>query len=102
MPSGHGRDRLAARYNLSNDPRLVLVAPRSPTTGTGEHLEPMNRLSDSIIHCVHSKPNGYDSRQTRRSGHLQEGARGTPLTIGLQVWGNELRRSATDLAIRSR
>jgi hypothetical protein len=23
----------------------------------------MNRLSDSIIHCVHSKPNGYQSRQ---------------------------------------
>lgn len=36
----------------------------------------MNRLSDSIIHCVHSKPNGYDNRQTRRSGHLQEGDRG--------------------------
>src|SRR6202165_1417549 len=80
MPSGHGRDRLAARYNLSNDPRLVLVAPRSPTTRTGEHLEPMNRLSDSIIHCVHSKPNGYENHQTRRSGHHQEGDRGTPLT----------------------
>src|SRR5260370_42671277 len=81
MPSGHGRDRLAARYNLSNDPRLVLVAPRSPTTRTGEHLEPMNRLSDSIIHCVHSKPNDYQNHQTRRSGHHQEGDLGTPLTI---------------------
>src|SRR5260370_108098 len=81
MPSGHGRDRLAARYNLSNDPRLVLVAPRSPTTRTGEHLEPMNRLSDSIIHCVHSKPNGYQNHQTRRSGHHQEGDLGTPLTV---------------------
>src|ERR1700676_1074079 len=80
MPSGHGRDRLAARYNLSNDPRLVLVAPRSPTTRTGEHLEPMNRLSDSIIHCVHSKPNGYQNHQTRRSGHHQEGDLGNPLT----------------------
>jgi tetratricopeptide (TPR) repeat protein len=40
----------------------------------------MNRLSDSIIHCVHSKPNGYDNRQTRRSGHHQEGDRRTPLT----------------------
>jgi hypothetical protein len=76
LPSGYGRDRLAARYDLSDDPRFVLVAPRSPTTRTGEHLEPMNRLSDSIVHCVHSKPNGYDSRQTRRSGHLQEGGRG--------------------------
>ena len=41
----------------------------------------MNRLSDSIIHYVHSKPNGYESRQTRRSGHLQEGDRGIPLTL---------------------
>jgi hypothetical protein len=44
---------------------------------------PMNRLSDSIIHCIHSKPNGYQSRQTRRSGHLREGYRGTPLTGNL-------------------
>jgi hypothetical protein len=81
VPSGYGRDRLAARYDLSDDACLVLVAPRSPTPRTGEHLEPMNRLSDSIIHCVHSKPNGYENRPTRRSGHLQEGDRGTPLTV---------------------
>lgn len=80
MPSSYGRDRLAAHYGLCDDPCLVLVAPRSPTTRTGEHLEPMNRLSDSIIHCVHSKPNGYESRKTRRSGHFQEGDRGTSLT----------------------
>jgi hypothetical protein len=49
-----------ARYDLSDNASLVLVAPRSPTTRTGEHLKPMNRLSDSIIHCVHSKPNGYE------------------------------------------
>jgi len=41
----------------------------------------MKRLSDSIIHCVHSKPNGYQNHQTRRSGHHQEGDLGTPLTI---------------------
>jgi hypothetical protein len=41
----------------------------------------MNRLSDSIIHCVHSKPNGYQNHQTRRSGHHQEGDLGTPLTV---------------------
>jgi len=69
----------------------VLVAPRSPTTRTGEHLEPMNRLSDSIIYCVHSKPNGYDSGQTRRSGHLQEGDRGTPLTVSAARPGIEWR-----------
>ena len=81
MPSRYGRDRLAARYDLSDNPSLVLVAPRSPTTRTGEHLKPMNRLSDSIIHYVHSKPNVYENRQTRRSEHLQEGDRGTPLTV---------------------
>src|ERR1700738_3605935 len=82
VPSGYGRDRLAARYDLSDDPCLVLVAPRSPATCTGKHLKPMNRLSDSIIHCVHSKPNGYQDHQTRRSGHHQEGDLGTPLTPG--------------------
>jgi hypothetical protein len=35
---------------------FVLGAPRSPATCTGELLKPMNRLSVSIIHCVHSKP----------------------------------------------
>src|ERR1017187_11037028 len=80
MPPAQGKDTLAACLNLSDNPPLVLVAPRSPTTRTGEHLKPMNRLSDSIIHCVHSKPNGYENRQTRRSGHLQEGDRRTPLT----------------------
>ena len=29
----------------------------------------------------HSKPNGYNSRQTRRSRHFQEGDRGTPLMV---------------------
>src|SRR5712672_4537745 len=94
MPSGHCRDRLAARYNLSNDPRLVLVAPRSPTTRPGENLEPMNRLSDSIIHCVHSKPNGYQNHQTRRSGHHQEGDLGTPLTVKMNGLPSERGQSA--------
>jgi hypothetical protein len=67
----------------------------------------MNRLSDSIIHCVHSKPNGCDNHQTRRSGHHQEGDRRTPLTARpsepmlvfaptavskiLDAWGGELK-----------
>src|ERR1700737_191049 len=91
VPSGYGRDRLAARYDLSDDPCLVLVAPRSPATCTGEHLKPMKRLSDSIIHCVHSKPNGYQNHQTRRSGHHQEGDLGTPLTLNRHR-GHVLRR----------
>jgi hypothetical protein len=43
----------------------------------------MNRLSVSIIHCDsdHSKPNGYQNHQTRRSGHHQEGDLETPLTL---------------------
>src|ERR1700730_14710064 len=61
--------------------QLWAIAPRSPATCTGEHLKPMKRLSDSIIHCVHSKPNGYQNHQTRRSGHHQEGDLGTPLTV---------------------
>jgi hypothetical protein len=69
VPSGYGRDGFAAHCYLSDNPRLVLVGSRPPATCTGEHLKPMNRLSDGIIHCVHSKPNGNDNHQTRRSGH---------------------------------
>jgi hypothetical protein len=81
VPSGYGRDRSAAHYDLSDDPCLVFGAPCAPATCAGEHLKPMNRLSDSIIQCVHSKPNGYRNHQTRRSGHYQEGDLGTPLTM---------------------
>jgi hypothetical protein len=72
VPSGYGRDGRAAHCYLSYNPRLVLVASRPAPTCTGEYLKPMNRLGDSIIHCVHSKPNGYENHQTRRSGHHQE------------------------------
>ena len=41
----------------------------------------MNRLSDSIIYRHHSKPNGDQNHQARRSEQLQEGDRETPLTL---------------------
>jgi hypothetical protein len=40
MPSGYLTNRVAARHDLRNDPRLVLVAPPPPTTGSGKHLKP--------------------------------------------------------------
>jgi hypothetical protein len=52
VPSGYGRDGLPAHCYRSDNPRLVLVAPRPPVTCTGEHLKPMNRLSCSIIHYL--------------------------------------------------
>src|SRR5205809_765749 len=45
----------------------------------------MNRLSVSIIHCDHSKPNGYQNHQTRRLGHHREGDLETPLTKHLRT-----------------
>src|SRR5664280_803641 len=78
----YGRHRSAARHDLSDDPRLVFGAPRAPATCAGEHLKSTNQLNDSIIHCDHSKPNGYRNHQTRRSGHHQEGDLETPLTAG--------------------
>src|SRR4029453_9061156 len=72
MPSGYRTDRVAARHDLRNDPRLVLVAPLPPTAGSGEDLKPPHRLRDSSMHCVHSKPNGpnrtADSQITPSSG----------------------------------
>jgi hypothetical protein len=56
----HRTDRVTARFDLCNDPRLVLIAPLPPTTGSSEDFQPPDRLRDSIIHCVHSKPNGQN------------------------------------------
>src|SRR5258708_1752616 len=58
MPPSHRTDRGTARYDLCNDPRLVLCTPPPPTTGSREDFHPTHRLGDSIMHCVHSKPNG--------------------------------------------
>jgi hypothetical protein len=57
----HAGNRVAATLDLGDDPRLVLVAPAPPASRTGENLQPACRLSDSIIHCVHSKPNGQST-----------------------------------------
>ena len=74
--TSHGRDRIPAFQDLRDDQRLVLGAPHSPAICTGEHLKPMNRLSVSIIHCIHSMLNGF--HQTRRSGRHEEGDLETP------------------------
>ncbi|SDJ96768.1 hypothetical protein SAMN05216338_107627 [Bradyrhizobium sp. Rc2d] len=50
--SGYRTDRVAARHDLRNDPRLVLVAPLPSTAGCGEDLKPPHRLRDSSMHCV--------------------------------------------------
>src|ERR1700682_2197261 len=72
VPSGYGTDRLAARYDLSDNPRLVFTAPCPSPPGAGEHLQPANRLRDSNMFSVHSKPNGQnqtaDSQITTSSG----------------------------------
>src|ERR1700688_1015458 len=57
----HAGNRVAAGLDLGDPPRLVLVAPSPPASRTGENLQPASRLSDSIIHCVHSKPNGQST-----------------------------------------
>ena len=53
MTPGHGTDRLPARYGLRDNPRLVLVAPLPPTTGSGESFQPPHWLRGSTTHCVH-------------------------------------------------
>ncbi|MGY3698729.1 hypothetical protein ACVIGA_008871 [Bradyrhizobium sp. USDA 3240] len=75
MPSRYRTDRVAARNDLRNNPRLVLVAPLPPTAGSSEDLKPPHRLRDSTMHCVHSKPNGSNKPQTRRSPRQPVGGR---------------------------
>src|ERR1035438_6704112 len=60
MASSHGTDRVSARRDLGNNPSLVLIAPCPPPSGTGEHFQPADRLGDSTIFSVHSKPNGQN------------------------------------------
>ena len=65
VPSGHGTDRVTAGRDLGNNPGFVFITPRPAPTRTGEHLEPTNRLRDSILLSVHSKPK--DPNQTADS-----------------------------------
>src|SRR5258708_3544290 len=58
MPSRHTRNRVAARHDLRDDPRLVLITNRTPTARAGETFQAARRLRDNIMHCVHSKPSG--------------------------------------------
>jgi len=59
MASSHGTDRISARSNLGDNPRLIRVAPTPPPTSAGENLQPAFRLRDSSMLYVHSKPNGF-------------------------------------------
>src|SRR5260370_16453934 len=45
MPSRHSRNRVAARHDLRDDPRLVLITKRTPTARAGE----TRRRAGSVI-----------------------------------------------------
>src|SRR5664279_6036139 len=72
MASSYCTDRISARRDLSNNSRLVFITPCPPSPSTGEHFQPADRLDDSIMFSVHSKPNGQnqtvDSQITTSSG----------------------------------
>lgn len=64
--------------------RLSAPFPRRstpPATCTVQHFQPANRLGDSTINCIHSKPNGSRGPKGRRSRHLPKGEVGTTLTL---------------------
>jgi hypothetical protein len=65
MASGHGTDRLSACRDLGYYPGLVFITPCPPSPGAGEHFQPTDRLGDSTMFSIHSKPNG--PRQTADS-----------------------------------
>src|ERR1700681_4213744 len=72
MASSHGADRISARRDLGDNPRLVLIAPCPPPPGAGKHLQPADWLRDSTMFSVHSKPSGQnqtaDSQISTSSG----------------------------------
>jgi hypothetical protein len=58
--ASHGTHRVSARRDLRDNPRLVLIAPCPPPTDASEHFQPADRLRDSTMFSVHSKPNGQN------------------------------------------
>src|SRR5437764_796768 len=63
MAPSYRTDRVTTRHDLRDNPRLVLMAPLPPATGSGENLQPPNRLRDSNMFSVHSKPNGQNQTE---------------------------------------
>src|ERR1700738_4754714 len=76
MASSHGADRISARRDLGDNPRLVLIAPCPPPPGAGKHLQPADWLRDSTMFSVHSKPSGQnqtaDSQISTSSGRWSQ------------------------------
>jgi hypothetical protein len=72
MASSYCTGRVSARRDPSNNPRFVFITPSPPPPSTSEHFQPADRLDDSIMFSVHSKPNGQnqtvDSHITTSSG----------------------------------
>jgi hypothetical protein len=66
MASSHRADRVTARQNLRDNPRLILRAPLPATAGAGKDFQSPHRFRDSTTHCVHSKPSGEIKPKTRR------------------------------------
>src|SRR6185312_4956741 len=56
MTPCNGADRFALVQRLGDDLCLILGAPSPSSTGASEHLDPPNRLRDSTMFSVHSKP----------------------------------------------
>src|ERR1700730_14974668 len=83
MASSHGADRISARRDLGDNPRLVLIAPCPPPPGAGKHLQPADWLRDSTMFSVHSKPSGQnqtaDSQISTSSGRWPQNTAYAPL-----------------------
>src|SRR5258707_13171884 len=96
MASSHGTNRVTTRHDLCNNPRLIFVAPLPPTTGSREDFQPPDRLRDSTMHCVHSKPNGEnqteDSQISTSSGRRPQNTAYTS-AVGVRLhFGLDWRR----------
>jgi hypothetical protein len=63
VASSYGTDRISARRDLGYNPGLIRITPCPPPPSAGEHFQPPDRLSDSIMVSVHSKPNGPNSNR---------------------------------------
>jgi hypothetical protein len=79
----NGTDRISARHDLGYNPGLIRITPCPPPTSAGKYFQPPDRLSDSIMVIVHSKPNGPNSNR-RLAGQviIRKGAKQRLWSIG--------------------
>src|ERR1700730_16582707 len=99
MASSYRTDRVSARCDLGDNPRLVFIAPCPPPPGASEHFRPADWFRDSSIHSVHPKPNGPNQTADWQIKTSSKGGRRTALTVQPQILAIDVASQTTAAGI---